>query len=366
MYQFGDFYQCIHVHVAYSSCEVNLLQMERTRKRKHLTEKGYPVKQNFFIRLWYTSTNTYSESIFINSAKLYKYTDLEKASICTGTVLTLKDSNTDVSAVVLCKGTFEQMEGLESLLEDLADGNCETDDVITKVSQKLKDTVSDKPVRQTNYSDDTDIEEVPEIRMEQRKCFALKRSTEHVRKTSDRPEKTEGVSRTCRPAYNSKENEKKTSKDATPTSHLILAELRVQSTILKSLVEEFRILNSSLKYLREVDVAIPKNNMTFDGYDGAFSLASIKSPNPNVFARNFLRKRFTKQQLSTMILCPRGKTTKTEFSEEEVEKLQTALSSWYGTEYSWKAVVMSVNQFLRETKGGKDDSCYEMTEWYDH
>jgi len=325
--------------------------MERTRKRKYLTEKAYPVKQNFFMRLWYTSTNTYSESIFINSAKLYKYTDLEKASFCTGTVLTLKDSNKDVSAVVLCKGTFEQMERLESLLEDLAEANCETADVITKVSEKLKHSFNDKPTSQLipNYSDDTDIEnDVPEVRVEQRKYLALKRSTEHVRKPSNIPEKSESLSR--RSAYNTKENETKTCKDTTPTSHLVLAELRVQSTILKSLVEEFRILNSSLKYLRDADVMIPKSNMTFDGYDGTFTLASIKSPNPNIFARNFLRKRFTKQQLYNKILCPRGQSTRAAFAEEETEELQIALTSWYGTEYSWKSVVMSVNQFLREMK----------------
>lgn len=313
--------------------------MERTRKRKHLTEKGYPLKQNFFMRLWYTSTNTYSESVFINSAKLYKYTDLEKASIGRGTVLTLKDGNTDVSALVLCKGTLEQMEGLENLLEELAEANYETDDVLAKVNQELKNAFYDKPVQQEKDADDTDIEnEIPEIETEKRKCFALRRSSEHVRKISV--------------------PEKKMSKDTspTPTSHLILAELRVQSTILKSLVEEFRQLNSSLKYLREVDVAIPKSNKTYDGHDGtSFTLASIKSSNPNVFARNFLRKRFTQEQLSNMILCPRGRTTKAEFSEEEIENLQSALSSWYGTEYSWKTVVLSVNQFLRETKGRVDN-----------
>ena len=76
-------------------------------------------------------TNTYSESIFTND-------DLEEASIGTGTVLSVKYNNTDVSAVVLCKGTLEQMEGLESLLEDLADANWETDDVMTKGRKSIK------------------------------------------------------------------------------------------------------------------------------------------------------------------------------------------------------------------------------------
>lgn len=135
------------------------------------------------------------------------------------------------------------------------------------------------------------------------------------------------------------------------TSQLILVELRVQTTVLKQLAFNIRELTKSLQSLTGgSDRNLPKIDKEFEGYEGPFMLSSISSQSPNVFARNFVRKRHPVEVLHNKILCPLGKTDKQALPEEDNKDLHEALISWFGSEYSWRSVTLSVNQFLREIK----------------
>jgi hypothetical protein len=312
------------------------------RKRASVPDANAKI-QKFHIRLWFTTTNTYSESIYVNDAKLYKYSNEEKSSIKAGTVLSLKEGNDDITAVVLARGAFEKMEQLGPYLEELAKDRCATSEVLQKVSNRMTS------VDHESSENDTDEALEPAssaVEREKAKLYSLKKTKGRVFSSPSSFDAASTVN--CENKKNPDRLPKDTS--TSPTSHLILAEMRVQSTLLRSLNDEFRKLNQSLRFLRESGHDIPKEDAIYVGFDGPFSLSSISAPNANVFARNFIRKRFSSDELSSLILCPKGKTKRKSIEGKDCEDLHDALRKWFGHEFSWNSVTASVNQFLREAK----------------
>ena len=295
----------------------------------------YQEKPNFFMRLWFTSTNTYSGTLHVNSAKLYRYSDVEKWEFRSGTVLTLKDGNESVGAVVLARGEWKQMEALNPHLETLADEKCDTGEVLRRVETIVTNVQStDTESVDSKHSETPNVPSI--VVSEQKKEAVLMRS----------------LKKNARNATSMSNNSSKD--DSVPTSHMILAEMRIHTSLLRSLNDQFRELNRLLRIqFKDYSNDTPKEDATYQGVDGPFTLSSIASSNPNVFARKFIRKSFTLQELAKMILCPKGKTNRTEFAVTDVERLQSALNHWYGNSYSWTTIVHSVNQFLREVKEEK-------------
>ena len=135
------------------------------------------------------------------------------------------------------------------------------------------------------------------------------------------------------------------------TSHLILAELRVQTMLLRNIDNNTKENNQILRSLRGDDQEnLPMDDAVFQGVDGPFHLSSLCAINPNTFARDFLRKTYTKENLSKKILCPKGRSLREPFSEEETDKLRSALRCWFGENYNWCLVTASVNQSIRDLK----------------
>lgn len=356
--------------------------MEEKRKRKIAPGK-FREKLNFFMRLWFTTSNSYSDTIHVNNAKLYRYSDEEKSMFRSGTVLTLKDGNQEFGAIVLAKGTFQKMEQLTDHLEQMAETKCQTGEVLKTVSNLIEQGHPEKSAQsnETDDATDEDLNQCPlsmsgdtQLQREKKKLFSLKRTKRMAPNTSTYSQiftssvpskesagyahsfsKEPGVDASssiskgnAAVAFSSPYS--RSPKENSSTSQLVLAELRVHSAVMRQLVDQFKELNQSLRYLRHADFEYPKEDATFDGFEGPFTLSSINASNPNVFARNFLRKKYPLTYLSNRILCPKGKSCRVEFTVHEVESLQRALRNWYGNEFSWKCVVLSVNQFLRDIK----------------
>lgn len=319
-------------------------------KRRKISIQRFSSKPNFYLRIWFPKTNTYSETLHVNHAIFYKYTDEEKNDFKAGHSVFLKDNGKEVKGLILATGSFEKMNFLENQLEEMADNHSATDDVLNKIHKTInegsdyssQDDDDDEPKRE--------LEPVSKIRktisQEKQKVLQLKKSF---------PAGNNDSAVTKRPHPN-EENRSQTGtvlnkKDF--VSNLMLAEMRVQTTLLKLIHEDMRELNKSLLHLREPDENIPRENATLNGLEGTFTLESLSAANPNIFARRLLKLRHTVEDLSNSILCPKGKTSRKPFKNEEVVVLQDALKKWFGSEFSWKAVVLSVNQFLRELKAKK-------------
>ena len=71
--------------------------------------------------------------MYVNNAPFYKYTDDEKTELKCGTVITLCENNENISGVILARGTFEAMEGLAPILEDLAKEGYDIDEVLCRI-----------------------------------------------------------------------------------------------------------------------------------------------------------------------------------------------------------------------------------------
>jgi len=319
------------------------MQSRPVRKRHH--EPKFLTKPVFFLRLWFTSTNTYSETVYVNSTQLYKYSNNEKANFSSGSVIKLRVNNEDVSAVILARGSFEDMERLSPQLEEMAALSYETDEVLRSI-EKSVDTQKLKHVEKQNADTDSQsgADDDNEISKEKRKLELLK--TPRMRGQS--AGRSLQSSSSVEPPNLSTLTE---STDKATTSQLILVELRVQTTVLKQLSSNMREMAKGLQSLTlGSDRNLPKNDKEFNGYEGPFTLSSISSTNPNVFARNFVRKIHPVEFLHNRILCPLGKTDKQALPEEDHKNLQDALNSWFGPDFSWRTVTLSVNQFLREIK----------------
>lgn len=313
----------------------------------------------------------------MNSSVFNKYSEEEKNNFTVGQRVTVKDRNENVTAVILCRGSFEKMESLESDLEEMALSGYKTSDAVSRLEKILSKETSDTDIEndsndeivkpklkrqnampnpcriQNRGKPDSFLNQIfrestskqdslqeKEITLEKKKISALTnqsviQTTIFADKNGDRDkaDKIEDLS------------------GLRSALHLVVAELRLQTSVLKRLVDVSIDLNESLSYLKCSDIDdLPKESAVYQGIDGEFTLESLNSINPSIFARDFLRKSYHLSLLKTKILCPKGKTTKIPFSDAEVQKLQEALRKWYGHKYLWKVVVASVNQFLRDLK----------------
>lgn len=336
--------------------------MDLPSKRRRIQANKFPVKQNFFLRLWFSSTNTYSETLHINNAQFYKYDDEEKSTFQNGTVVTLKEGNKEVSAIVLARGTYDRMEQLTSYLEGLADEHCHTGEVIRRIHLRSQDQLSDSESNHETTKEKAKIDALRSaIHAKEDRHVQSDDDTQSYHTSEDDEFNKENVCvkevkpphtlhrSKCHVSLRSKD--KLTSEGRRSASHLILAELRLLTSLFRNLVDEFRNLNDRLRFLQdESDIELPKQDAIFNGHEGEFSLSSIQSQNPNIFARNFIRKKFSINDLSTQILCPRGRTERDSIRDEDVQDLKRAIQLWFGSAYSWRAIVSSVNQMLREIK----------------
>ena len=141
-----------------------------------------------------------------------------------------------------------------------------------------------------------------------------------------------------------KDEKKIESQSSNFLTNLVLAEMRVQTTILNKILREQKELNKSLMHLREPDDGHPCENATYNGINGQFTLDSLGTTNPNIFARRFLKNRIEPEKLFSSILCPKGKTERTPISKAEVSLLEQALTKYFGVSYSWKSVVLTFSK----------------------
>lgn len=320
--------------------------MQTTKRSRIQTSKSFGcVASHDYIRIWYTGTNTYSDSLYLNGPSLSKYSSEEKDMMSKGVSVTLKDGGNTVKGVILGRGSFEKMESLETLLEELSSEHAQTSTILERVDRRLMALSEDDVSEDSDDSDDTSyIPPVKKATPLQSKACSSKSSNilSTIEKENRKVRSVEHILETVPPVV-----KKDTSIDATNT--LILAELRIMSMLLRKVVTSIDNMGEALKVLQPEKEDIPSEDAEIVGYDGVmFTLSSIASQNPCVFARNFLRKRYSQTYLGTKILCPRGTTKKTAFTEAEVNDLKAAVTSWFGNTYNWKVVVGSVNQFLRD------------------
>lgn len=278
--------------------------------------------------------------MYVNNAQFSSYTDTEKAGFKKGTITRLRENGHDVSAIILAQGSYNAMEKLEPYLEEWAVKCFDTDRVMNeletlpKAKEKKSNCESTRrlnlPDDENSNSDETDDPEKNEIALEKKKLKLMRQPTESLSPSLSSP------------AYQPKKNKPQlrkpipfssipasppyqrniqpqmrlamatTSKSVSPsdnpkglephsTSQLILAELCVQTTVVKQLSTNQLELAKALKSKR-CDQIFPKVDKRFDGYRGPFMLSSISSPNPNIFARNFLRQLHPPSVLKNMIL----------------------------------------------------------------
>lgn len=328
----------------------------------------------FYLRLWYTQTNSYSETIHVNNAMLYRHSMESKHNLRKGSVISVRVNNEDINGVVLCRGTFEEMEALEPQLERFAEERYDTTDVLSKLevgNENLHDEHSDPVVEPLEPIDI--VKEKKRIRLLKgvkvsRKSqdrlehdFTCKPNTSFAIEEKQNPTVREGnisSDSTSSKSFHLKRKYKpnsvfmdgERSDDSRSTSNLILAELRVQTTLLRSFDVRMRENNQLLHAIRGDEVELPKTDSVFEGIGGPFRLSSLCTANPSVFAREFLRKMYTLEDLSNKILCPKGKSIRKAFTDAEVAILHDALKSWFGEHYNWLMVRSSINQFIRDIK----------------
>ena len=111
---------------------------QSSKKRPRKIRSKFTQASSFYMRLWYSKTNTYSETVFVNNSMFYKYSSEEKAAFRPGMFIKVKEANNDIKAIILCKGTFEAMEALEPYLEDMAEERVETSEVLKRIDDQYK------------------------------------------------------------------------------------------------------------------------------------------------------------------------------------------------------------------------------------
>ena len=236
--------------------------MDSRPQRKRKAENKYPMKQNFLLRLWYTTTNTYSESMYVNNAQLYKYSDDQKAKFKCGTVITLKENNESISGVILARGTFEAMERLTPVLEDLANKGYDTDDVLCHIyrvnnASGGSDYLAPRPAERNEVHESVDADESLDESVEtdvarERKWMKLLLSAKDRQNSltcmTDDIVISKAVNNDRRlKSHDSNENSSTKQSDTKFTSNLISAELRVQTTILQHIDSKLSENNQLLR-----------------------------------------------------------------------------------------------------------------------
>lgn len=324
-----------------------------SQRKKYRAPSKYSESPKFYMRLWYTKTNTYSETLHVNNNVFYKYSLEEKAAFSRGTVLCIRQNNKDIHCVVLSLGTFQAMEALSGHLERFAEEQYDTNTVLGEMKKMAERRQSDTDVDFSDSEESSGNEEISrEITKVNEMKAARKRPFSIDRQAGSSGVKMSRYSLERQNCFNhgTVSSTKKTDKTEKSTSHLILAELRVQTTILRNIENYTKDSNQALRFLRGDDVTLPMDDAVFEGNDGPFRLSSLSGVNPNVFARDFLKKTYTKEVLSMKILCPKGRSAREPFSQNEIDNLRTALHSWFGENYNWCLVTASVNQYIRDLK----------------
>lgn len=313
----------------------------------------------------------------------YKYTFEEKSVFQPGHVITVKEEGKSVNGVILAVGQYHRLESLEPVLEEMAKNQCRTQAVLQRVERELSvnnmvtrcesDVTGSEDMSSDEGRDRGDsftASQSSQLRKEMTKVAQLFKSTSHnaieigpridsddllIPETPPNPIKSNHKANLSTDKRSS--NIKKVEASDMQLQQLMLAELRVQSTIMNNVLTELKDLNKSLSSYLGMESEYPKENATFNGLDGPFTLDSLESVVPTIFARRFLKQRLPLDVLSNSILCPKGKTDRTAISSSESKALQEALQKYFGTHYVWKAVVLSVNQMMRQldVQGERDD-----------
>lgn len=108
-------------------------------KRKRISTQSnrqYTVKRPY-CRLWFTGTNTFSETLYLNSGIFSRYSADDKEQFTAGQPIVLRENNKDVKAIILALGLYEKMEALEALLQEMADENADTQSILEKVGESI-------------------------------------------------------------------------------------------------------------------------------------------------------------------------------------------------------------------------------------
>lgn len=278
-----------------------------------------------------------------------------------GVYTSVRDGQVDVKAVVLARGNVEKMEPLETVLSKMAQEGANTSDISNAVDKRIHaldmDEISSSDDEYVPLRSKGIIQKEKKLQkvLEYNFNSATSIPTTSMPSTSNSaitfPITSFSATSTPTGATMASSSDKQASTDPfemTQLLRLILAEMRVQTTLQRKILSINEEQKVALSLFKEEEQVIPAGDAEHDGIDGRFSLSSIKSENPCVFARNFMKKKYSKDYLTNKIMCPKGKTTRIAFPEGEVADLKTAVESWYGNTVNWKLVVASVNQFIRD------------------
>ncbi|PAA51793.1 hypothetical protein BOX15_Mlig010160g5 [Macrostomum lignano] len=140
-------------------------------------------------------------------------------------------------------------------------------------------------------------------------------------------------------------------------SDLLLLEARVQTGLLKKII---RLQEEGNELLRQGfgfnDEVVSKEDQVIAGCDGRpFRLSQLPLP-PNLFAREFVLRKFGEQLCETTIIEPHGRSERIAMDVDSVQAIRSVLDHWFGTGYSWKFVRNSLNQMFRDMTNRKKES----------
>lgn len=295
-----------------------------------------------FVRLWFTKTNSYSPPVYINSPIFYKYNAAEKKEFQRGKTLFVKEGRTDIPAIILAVGEFEKLQDMDDILESLAEEGASTDTVVARirshqyaqVEMDLDDTDKDPDWVSSSSSTAShqSLEETTIFQMELNKVNALKKSVKGTSSTncnqipsapvlgaesqSKRRMKSYSTPLSaCQQIGSSSESVctsgTKLSDSGASISHLLLAEMRLQTMILKRVLQMNENIHAQLVALNGVDTndVIIDADRVIVAQDGTqFNIRELSSHNPSIFVRHFLRKKYETDFLKAHIIDPKGQT----------------------------------------------------------
>lgn len=333
--------------------------LQSSRKRMQAADRNVPLLgDKSFILLWYTGTNTHSNPIYVNSATLSHITKDEKAGLKRGDVITVKEKTLHVKAIVIKVGSFNVCCEAEKTAAGLAEQNADTDEVLTVLLTDIEDSdeEGDPPVQPVVSSDSESDEDVPPpkkvhlnelLELEKQKLAALNCSTGVPRKTGAVVPPTTKLKNTKTPPstktpphYKNTANTKipprstvassaaasagafastsvevgsasvTTNSSGSAVTPLLVLESRVQTALLRNIASLLEENNRLLRGLAcEVDVTDrPCVSKVYQGHDGDFETKELSNALPNVFAREFVRKKYSKEYFTQRSWEPKGKT----------------------------------------------------------